>query len=198
MEDKKKPDNTKNTPDDAEIVEMFLNRNEDAIKLTAEKYGSRIFNISFRITGDAQVSEECENDTYMEAWKRIPPNEPKTYLLPFLSRIARNISINRCTEAKRLKRNACIVELTDELEQCIPAPGCEDDGNSAFPGEAVSTFLRTLPKEKRLMFMQRYYFCDSVSSIAKRFGCSESKVKTTLFRVRNNLREYLVKEGCTL
>ena len=81
--------------EDEEIVELYLKRNEEAISYTSEKYGTKLRHISFRITGEVQTSEECENDTYMEVWKRIPPNEPRNYFFQYLSRIARNISINR-------------------------------------------------------------------------------------------------------
>ena len=185
--------------EDEKIVELYLERSEEAIKYTSEKYGNKLRHFSFRITGDVQTSEECENDTYMEVWKRIPPNEPRNYFFQFLSRIARNISINRCIERNRLKRSAFIVEFTTEMEQCIPSPDEADRRiESEEIGRIISAFLRELPKEKRLLFMQRYFFLDSISSIAKRFGYSESKVKTTLFRVRNDLRQYLIKEGYTL
>lgn len=185
--------------DDEKIVELFLNKDESAITQTAEKYGVRLRSIAQRITADLSVAEECENDTYLEAWNRIPPNEPRTYLIAFLSRIIRNISINRCIERNRLKRSAYITELSDEMEQCIPSPNdvesCLDDIEI---GRIISIFLHKLPKEKRMIFMHRYYYIDSVSSIAKRFGYSESKIKTMLFRMRNDLRTYLIKEGYTL
>ena len=185
--------------EDETIVELFLNRDESAITHTSEKYGQRLRSISQRITADFFAAEECENDTYHEAWNRIPPNEPKTYLLAFLSKIIRNISINRCVERARLKRNAYITELSDEMEQCIPSPndveGCLD---GIEIGQIISAFLHKQSKEKRVIFMHRYYYLDSVSSIAGRFGYSESKVKTMLFRMRNDLRNYLIREGYTL
>ena len=72
--------------DDDEIVELFLKKDESAIIHTAEKYGCRLRSISQRITADILTAEECENDTYLEAWNRIPPNEPRTYLIAFLSK----------------------------------------------------------------------------------------------------------------
>lgn len=185
--------------DDNKIVDLFLNKDESAISYTAEKYGTRLCAISQRITDDFSVSQECENDTYLEAWNRIPPNEPRTYLLAFLSKIVRNISINRCLERDRLKRKAYITELASEIEQCIPAP---DDVDSYIDGvelgKIISTFLHKQSKEKRIIFMHRYYYLDSVADIAKRFGYTESKIKTMLFRMRNDLRSYLIKEGYEL
>lgn len=176
-----------------------MNRDESAITHTSEKYGQRLRSISQRITADSFAAEECENDTYHEAWNRIPPNEPKTYLLAFLSKIIRNISINRCVERARLKRNAYITELSDEMEQCIPSPNdVESCLDGIEIGQIISVFLHKQSKEKRVIFMHRYYYLDSVSSIANRFGYSESKVKTMLFRMRNDLRNYLIREGYTL
>ena len=63
---------------------------------------------------------------------------------------------------------------------------------------AINRFLSTLAEEKRNIFIRRYWYLDSIADISKCFALSESKVKTTLFRCRNQFREYLEKEGYTL
>ena len=185
--------------EDTRIVDLYLNREESAIGETAKKYGTRLRALSFGIVGDKETAEECENDTYMEAWNRIPPHEPRTYLYAFLARIARHISLNCCRANKRLKRHAVICELSTELEQCIPAP---DDTEKVIDSivlcEAINTFLGTLSDEKRNIFMRRYWYMDSIASISRFYGLSQSKVKSILFRCRNQLREYLEKEGYEL
>ena len=82
--------------EDTQIVELYLQRDENAISRTAEVYGTRLRRISINIVRDEQTAEECENDTYLQAWNTIPPNEPKNYLFAFLARIIRHISIDRC------------------------------------------------------------------------------------------------------
>ena len=185
--------------EDSQIVELYLTRDESAVSGTAEKYGRRLRALALGVVRDAQTAEECENDTYLEAWRSIPPHDPRGYLFPFLARITRHISLDRCRERSRLKRAAFVTELSAELEQCIPAPDdleCRLDAMAL--GEAVNGFLATLSREKRTMFLRRYWFLDSISAIARRFGCSQSKVKTTLFRTREALRRYLEQEGYTL
>lgn len=180
---------------DGDIVNMFLERNEDAIQIVSDRYGSRLRSIAFRITGNMQTSEECENDTYLEAWNRIPPSEPRTYLMTFLSRIARTISINRCVKDHRLKRFAYIEELSSEMEQCIASTSSvEKELDAKQLIEAISCFLKKQTKEKRIIFMRRYYYLDKVSVIAKRFGYKEGSMRSLLFRMRKELREYLEKE----
>ena len=185
--------------DDNRIVELYLLRDEAAIKQTSEKYGSRLRSLAYGIVSDRQTAEECENDTYMEAWNTIPPHEPREYLYAFLARITRHISLNFCRDRSRLKRSAFICELSTEMEQCIPAPDdiqCRIEDMAL--GEALNGFLFTLDEEKRNIFVRRYWYMDSVADISGRFSLSESKVKTTLFRCRNQLREHLEKEGYTL
>ncbi len=185
--------------DDRKIVELFLERDETAIQYTSEKYGRRLRSLSQGIVQDLQTAEECENDTYMEIWNSIPPNEPYNYLYAFLARITRHISLNCCRDRSRLKRKAYICELSIEMEQCIPSPddfGCRIDDNALK--EVLNAFLASIGAEKRNVFIRRYWYLDSVADISKRFGLSQSKVKTMLFRIRNRLRGYLKKEGYTL
>lgn len=185
--------------EDDKIVQLYLNRDESAIQFSSEKYGSRLRALSLGITSDIQISEECENDTYLQAWKLIPPNEPRTYLYAFLARIARHISIDRCRERASLKRGGYIVQLSEEMEMCLPS---SDDIESNVAeeelGRAISNYLHTISQEKRVIFVRRYFYLDSVAEISKRCAITESKVKSSLFRIRNDLREYLIKEGYTL
>lgn len=184
------------TMGDGEIVELFLRRDESAIQHASEKYGRRLRSLSLGIVGDRQTAEECENDTYAEAWNAIPPNEPRDYLYAFLARIVRHISLNCCRSRGRLKRKAYICELSAEMEQCIPAPDdCECRISDMALSDAINGFLASLGTEKRNIFLRRYWYLESIADISKRFGLSESKVKTTLFRSRIQLREHLEKEG---
>ena len=185
--------------EDSMIVELYLRRDEAAVRETAEKYGSKLRALAWGILGDRDAAEECENDTYMEAWNRIPPHEPRTYFYPFLARIARNLSLNRCRDRQRLKRSALVCELSAEMEACIPSP---DDGTCRIDdivlADAINKFLSSLDSRTRIIFVRRYWYLDSVSEIARRFAISQSNVKVTLFRCRNKLREHLKKEGYNL
>lgn len=185
--------------DDNQIVELYLQRDETAIKHSAIKYGIRLRTIANRIVKDQQTAEECENDTYWEAWNTIPPHEPRNYLFAFLARITRHLSLNCCRDRSRLKRSAFICELSEEMEQCIPAPDdteCRID--EIVLNEAINDFLGNLSEEKRNVFLRRYWYLDSIADISKRFALSESKVTSMLFRCRKQLREHLIKEGYTL
>lgn len=185
--------------DDPSIVSLFEERDEKAILYTSQKYGARLRNLAKSIVGDYEIACECENDTYLEAWNRIPPHNPSEYLYAFLSRITRNKAIDRCRNGNRKKRKAYIMELSSEIESCISAPDdTESKIDGVILGEVISSYLRTLPELQRNIFIRRYWHCDSILDISLHFAISQSKTKTILFRCRNGLREYLIEEGYTL
>lgn len=182
--------------EDKQIVDMFLAREDDAIKETANKYGKRLGKISYGITDDFQIAEECVNDTYLETWNRIPPNKPYTYFYAFLARIVRHISIDSCRKNNAVKRQEYLVELSDELLESIPSRNSvQDTVDETELVDLISKYLLSIDKEKRIIFTRRYFYMNTVDEIAGLCSISESKVKTTLFRVRNGLKEYLSKEG---
>ncbi len=185
--------------DDSILVDLFLHRDEMAIEKTAQKYGTRLHKISYGILEDDCSAQECVNDTYFTAWNSIPPHEPRTYLFAFLAKITRHISLDRCKERNRIKRSGCFVELTLELEQCIPSQiNVVQQLEAQELSKIISNFLRTKSTQKRNIFIRRYWYMDSITDIAKRFKIGESKVKTTLFRMRNELKKYLEMEDYTL
>lgn len=185
--------------DDEAIVDLYIARNQSALEETAAKYGPRLRSLANGVLKDPHAAEECENDTYLQAWNSIPPHEPRGYLFAFLAKITRRLALDVCRSRSRKKRSAPLSQLTKEMEQCIPDPSdaqCQVDG--VLLAQAVDEYLRSLTPEKRAMFVRRYWYLDPVAEVAKRFGVSQSKVKTTLYRVRAGLKEYLIKEGYEL
>ncbi len=185
--------------EDFAIVDLFISRNESAIDMTKEKYGKSLRKISYNIINNISDVEECESDTYLSAWNTIPPKTPKDYLFAFLAKIVRNLSLNKYRSNHTQKRNSLVVELTTEMQDCIPNPNdemCKLEDSELI--SHINTFLESLGKEEMCVFVRRYWFSDSVKEIAKRYSMSESKVKSMTFRTRNKLRDYFIKEGIEL
>lgn len=182
--------------DDSRIVDLYLQRDERAIRESADKYGKALKKIAMNIIAERESAEECENDTYLKAWQSIPPNEPRSYLFAFLARIIRFTAINRARKKERELQKTVLVELDEEMEACLPSRvSVEEEIDARELSAAVSSFLRGLEEEKRNFFIRRYFFLDPLKDIAAFYGVTESKVRSSLFRVRKDLKEYLEQEG---
>ena len=182
--------------EDEAIVSLYLARDDTAVRHTQMKYGTRLRLLAMNILSDFPSAEECENDTYLQAWNLIPPHEPRTYLFAFLARITRHLSLDRCRKRTAQKRNALVLTLSDELGECIPS---SEDVVSALEAreleKILNAFLHSLPKKQRIVFLRRYWYMDSLESIGKRCGLSVGTVKSILHRIRGKLRVFLEKEG---
>lgn len=180
--------------EDANIIALFFERNEQAVQETDAAYGRKLYALSNRILNSRQDAEESVNDTYMETWKTIPPQRPQ-YFYAFLASICRHVSFNRLDWRLAAKRNAEVVTLTQEMEACIPDTSRNGELSKIELRDTMERFLEGLSKETRLIFLRRYLYLDTTAEIAARYGISESKVKTQLHRTRAKLRSHLEKEG---
>jgi len=185
--------------DDNKIIELFMDRSEQAISETSKKYGKYCHYIAYSILHNDEDSEECVNDTYLRAWNSIPPQHPSS-LKTFLGKITRNLSLNKWEMLSAEKRGAGQASLIlDELSECIPS-----EENTVCAAEnmiirdALDRFLDGLPEGTRKIFVRRYFYMSSVKEIAREYGLSESKVTVTLFRTRKKLKTALEKEGISL
>ena len=182
--------------DDARIVELFWQRDETALAQAESKYGAYCLAIARNILHSPEDAQECVNDALLGAWNAIPPHKP-AMLSTFLGKITRRISLNRWNEITAKKRGGdVVVESLDELGECIPnSQGLDEGLTDDELARILNEFLSVLPKDVRCVFVRRYWYLDSIGSIAKRYGSSESKVKMTLKRTRDKLMLRLREEG---
>ena len=181
---------------DEQIVALYWDRNEDAIRETEQKYGAYLSKIAYNILSDFEDSKECVNDTYLKAWNSMPTHRPSV-LSSYLGKIARQLSIDVFRKKHALKRYASeyslsLSELGDSFSDDSDP---EREVDAILLDEAVNAFLRTRSEEARNTFIGRYYFFDSLKSIADYCGMPETTVKSMLYRTRQELKAYLVKEG---
>ena len=182
--------------DDRELIELYESRDERAIVGTAEKYGSYCRSIGTNILHSSEDCEECFNDALMKLWETIPPEKPRD-LGAYLATAMRNLALSRYRKRTAQKRAGDQVALAlEELSEVLA-----DRGGTAEALEArelmqgVNEFLHGLPKKKRLLFVRRYYYLDSVADAAKRSGTDSARAAVALFRIRKKLAQYLKQQG---
>lgn len=185
--------------DDKQIVQLFWDREETAIPATAEKYGDYCTAIARNILHSAEDAEECVNDTYLQAWNAIPPNRPLV-LRAFLGKITRNLCFNRYKQGMTEKRGGG--ELPVVLEELAEVASGGDDTQQMLDQKelsvAINAFLGTLSPEKRRIFVGRYWYADSITVMAQRYGMREGTISMQLNRLRKQLKMYLTERGFDL
>ena len=180
---------------DHEIIDLFFERSEQAITELISKYGAAIRKVASNVLGNGQDVEECQNDTYLQVWNRIPPTRPEN-LGAYVCRIARNVSLKRYHANTAQKRNSHYDVALEELEATIPALSTvETDYAAREMTRYLNHFLRRLSADDRYLFMRRYWYGDGISEIAKNLRISPHSASVRLFRLRQRLQKYLQKEG---
>ena len=181
--------------EDQAIISLFLERSEQGIVELISKYGKAIQKITGNILADPLDAEECANDTYLGVWNSIPPNIPRS-LGAYCCGIARNQALSRYQFSTAQKRNSHFDAALEELEDSIPALGTvESEIEARELSECISAYLAGLPYDDRYAFLRRYYYADSITDIAETLGKTPHRISVRLFRIRENLKKYLRKEG---
>ncbi|MDE7211645.1 MAG: sigma-70 family RNA polymerase sigma factor [Lachnospiraceae bacterium] len=185
--------------DDNDIIQLYWNRNNHAIRVTSEKYGHYCKSIAKNILNNEEDAEECVNDTYLNAWNSMPEHWPEQ-LATFLGKITRNLSFNKYKHDHAEKRGGGEITLVlEELADCVSDT---DNVEQMFEHQelvkAINSFVRSLSPEKRNIFVRRYWYADSVSKIAKDYGMSQGSISKKLERTRKQLKAYLTERGFKL
>ena len=105
--------------EDERIIELFFQRNEDAVTEAQHKYKTYCAHIALNLISNSQDAEECVNDVFLTAWKRIPPEQPRN-LKTWLGKVTHDSAVNLWKKNHRQKRYAGITQALDELQEAVP------------------------------------------------------------------------------
>ena len=179
--------------EDEKIIEMFFERSEQGIRELDVKYGKVFHRLSYNIVNNEQDAEECVNDAYLGAWNAIPPARPNP-LLAYICKIVRNVSLKCYYKKNAAKRGGGAAAALEEIEACIAAPDTVEGTFEAKElARIIESFLDTLTAENRVIFMRRYWFCDSCRDIAGLVGLTEKNISVRLVRIRQKMKDYLTE-----
>ena len=181
--------------EDQQIIQLYWQRDEQAIAETDRKYGAYCRKIAADLLGSREDGEECVNDAYHQLWQLIPPQRPVLFKA-YLGRIVRNLAINLWHRAHAQKRCQGMDLLLSELEDCLPAPqDVAREVEAAQLGEIISRWLTALPREDRALFVRRYWHGTALKELAAERGLSPGRLAQRMYRLRLGLKDTLEKEG---
>ena len=186
--------------DDKQIIGLFFQRSEQAITQLKEKYGALCLSVARHILPDSRDVEECLGDVLLKVWNAIPPERPDS-LAAYVSRISRNTALDRYSYNHAGKRSSALTDAFEELEGCLSS---SFNVESLAQDKDIQRFINVdiryvlFKKENRIYFVRRYWYGESIAEIASAFQVSEEKIKSSLFRTRNQLKSALEMEGVLL
>lgn len=182
---------------DKDIIQLFFARSQQALTELSQKYGKLCFHIALNILKCNEDAEECENDTYLKTWNSVPPDNP-TYLNAYVSRIVRNLALSKYRYNHRKMRDNHLQVYLSELQDCIPASQDVETSADDTVNYAIYDFLLKQDFITRVLFIQRYFYMESISNLSRKYGLKESSISTKLNRTRAKLKQYLEGEGVVL
>ncbi|MBR0087356.1 MAG: RNA polymerase sigma factor [Lachnospiraceae bacterium] len=184
---------------DSEIVALFCNKDENAVRAAEREYGRYLTTIAEHILGDPEDAREAVNDTYLAAWRSVPEVKPERLSL-FLARLVRSISIDKVRKRSSLKRKTSEYTVClSEIEETLPG-GVDPQEVVEYKllTESIQAFLNTLSVTNRDLFISRYFFFETLKDAASCLEMTEDQAKNRLFQIRRKLKAYLEKEGYQL
>lgn len=185
--------------EDKLLIDGLFARDERSLARLEEKYSGYCYTVAYAVVRCREDAQECVGDAMLGVWNSIPPNRPEN-LGAYVGRIARNSALNMLKARRSKKRGEKNVALAlDELSECIPsAENTEQQADTVLLREAVNGFLDSLERERRIVFIQRYWYMLGISEIAAERGMTEGAVKMSLKRTRDSLKIFIEKEGFTV
>ncbi len=181
---------------DEYIIELYWQRSEAAIQETDVKYGNMLFHIAYGILYDRLDCEECKNDTYLGVWNTIPPTRPTSFSA-FISRIMRNIAIDKYKEKSSQKRIPSDLTVSmEELHESLRDHSTPETEYAAKElGLLISGYVRGLSDRQQYIFIERYFFVSTIESIAKDLGIGLATVHREIGKIKQGLKKHLETNG---
>lgn len=180
--------------DDSKIIALLWNRAQSALDALSQKFGKGLYRMAHNILGNHADAEETVNDTYLALWDSIPPQNPDP-LGAYVYRVGRNQALKRYRLNTAQKRNSHYDLSLEELSGCLAGTSLEEDYDAILLGQTIDRFLDTLDSKNRRIFLRRYWFGDRIADLAKAEHLTPNALTVRLSRIRQQLKDYLIKEG---
>lgn len=181
---------------DEQIVEMYWQRDPDAIQETDSKYGSLLWTVAYNVLCDTEDCEECRNDAYLDIWNAIPSTRPASFVA-FCVRIMKRIAIDRYKEKNRKKRIPSQLTMSiEELNNAISSGvSVEAEYDAKELSQMISDYVYSLNERQRYIFIDRYYMLEPVEKTAAELQISVPTVYRELDKIKRGLKQYLEGNG---
>ncbi|MBQ7915496.1 MAG: sigma-70 family RNA polymerase sigma factor [Firmicutes bacterium] len=190
------PENQKAAAEDEQIVEMYWQRNPDAIQETDQKYGHLLWTVAYNVLCDAQDCEECQNDTYLRVWNAIPSTRPTSFAA-YVVRAVKRVALDRYKEKSRQKRIPSQLTVSiEELKRSISSGvTVEEEYDAKEVSQMITDYISSLNDRQQYIFIDRYYMLEPVERTAAELQISVQTAYREIEKIKRGLKRYLEKNG---
>lgn len=164
---------------DRELVQQAKYGDKEALSQIVKQYYNDIYLFIYRRLGDSYSAEDITQEVFLKFTQSLQMYREKDKLKSYLLSIAVNCSNDFYRKAKRevltedVECNSGITDVDSDMREC------------------VKTALMQLPDEQRSVVILRYYHDLKIKEISKIVNCSQSTVKSRLYRGEIKLKEIL-------
>lgn len=180
--------------EDQKILALLWDRAQSALDALSRKFGKGLYRLAYNILGSHADAEETVNDTYLALWNTIPPQRPEP-LSAYIYKVGKHTALKRYRHNTAQKRNGHYDLCLEELSGVLAGTSLEEDFDAILLGQTIDRFLDGLDTQNRRIFLRRYWFGDRVTELAKAERLSANALSVRLSRLRQQLKDYLIKEG---
>lgn len=189
----------KHADPDVQLMLRFKDGDEDGFRALFAKYQTRIINFCFRFCADYDLAEDLAQEVFLRVYRAARQYRPTARFSTWVYRIAVNVCLN---EIRKLKKS--------HLTRSMDCPATPDEQDSRMPefrdenqksademivagqrDEQIKRALRKLPDQQRAAVLLRIYDGFSYKEIAAQMRVREGKVKTLIFRGRQQIKQAL-------
>ena len=171
---------------ETELVTRAQNGDRNAFSELVRTHAQGVLNVIYRMCGDIQVAEDAAQETFIQAWLRLPSYRPQASLRNWLFRIAVNMAIDMLRKEKRILPGA-----VEDLNLTDLGPSPETLAASSERTEMVQEAVLALPEASRAVLVLREYEGLSYQEIADALDIPVGTVMSRLNYARKLLREKL-------
>ncbi len=177
--------------DDAALVQLLRRDAEAGMRACIRQYYTLVHSIcSAILRRTPEDAEECVNDSFLQLWRTLDRLEAPDRLRAYLCTVARNQALSRyrALTAGIPRAEALPEDLTDDTDVILALEKRAD-------AEALQRAVMTLKEPDREIFVRKYYYMESMRSLAERFSLTEKQIDNILYRSKQRLRKQLEEDA---
>lgn len=179
---------------DAQLMLQVREGDEASFGLLLERHRNAVVHFLFRMVQNRAVAEELAQDVFLRVYRSRATYEPTAKFTTWLFRIATHLALNSLRDAKKGRGQDSLTAHSTEtpaLQIADRNPNVEQHMVYGNKLEEIRNAIALLPEKQRAAVLMHKYEEMEYSQIAKVLGCSESAVKSLLFRAYESLRARL-------